>query len=80
MMQSGELVKNDQVKELKQSKKNIKVHFNFEMDFFFKAISDFAHSKKMSNFVPNFRGVCYQQTETLPFEPDLDHTSVGKSR
>jgi hypothetical protein len=21
-----------------------------------------------------------QQTETLPFEPDLDYTSVGKSR
>lgn len=58
----------------------MKVRLNFEMDFFFIIISDFAHSKKMSNFVPNFRGVCCQQTETLPFEPDLDHTSVGKSR
>ncbi len=47
---------------------------------FFVLKNDFVHSEKITNFVPCFRGVCYRQTEILPFEPDLDHTSVGKSK
>lgn len=48
--------------------------------FFYSKKMNFAHSEKITNFAPYFRGVCDEQTETLPFEPDLDHTSVGKSR
>lgn len=41
---------------------------------------NFAHSEKMSNFVRTLGVSANLQTETLPFEPDLDYTSVGKSK
>ncbi|MBB6371033.1 hypothetical protein HNP36_002109 [Chryseobacterium shigense] len=34
----------------------------------------------MSNFEPTLGVSVNMQTETLPFEPDLDYTSVGKSK
>ena len=40
---------------------------------------NFACFKKITNFVQTLGVSVIKQTEILPFEPDLDYTSVGKS-
>lgn len=81
MMPSGGLVKNKitAFNFYKSGTLKIQDHFKLEVVFFILK-TNFACSEKIPTFVTTLGVSVDLQTETLPFEPDLDYTSVGKSR